>query len=114
MYGPLLGRTDAALGSDARSNHKCQGTSGLPALPGIGGGRGGRGGFGYQLVDCTLSGHMEKNETSLFDGVDTSLAGLAQFAGPSPPEALPAGLTPIGDAAKHAPSAFAPGHDAGP
>ena len=36
MYDPLLGRTYAEIGSDARSNHKCQGTSGLPALPGFG------------------------------------------------------------------------------
>ena len=35
MYDPLLGRTYAEIGSDARSNHKCQGTTGPPALPGI-------------------------------------------------------------------------------
>src|SRR5260370_20361384 len=113
MYDQLFGRTYAEIGSDARSNHKCQGMSGLPPLPGITGGRGGRGGFGYQLVDCTISGHLEKNETSLFDGVDTSLAGLAHFAGPNPPEALTAGLTAIADAAKRAQSAFAAGNDAG-
>jgi hypothetical protein len=42
MYDPLLGRTYAEIGTDARSNHKCQGTSGLPPLPGFNnGGRGG-------------------------------------------------------------------------
>jgi GlcNAc-PI de-N-acetylase len=30
MYDPLLGRTYAEIGSDARSNHKCQGMGGLP------------------------------------------------------------------------------------
>ena len=75
MYDPLLGRTYAEIGTDARSNHKCQGTSGLPPLPGFGGGRGGGGGGGggYQLVDRTIPGQMPKDETSLFDGVDISL-----------------------------------------
>src|SRR5438105_5511531 len=39
-YDELLGRTYAEIGADAHSNHKCQGTGGLPALPGFGGGRG--------------------------------------------------------------------------
>src|SRR5258708_1491975 len=34
-YDELLGRTYADIGSDARSNHKCQGTGGLPAIPGV-------------------------------------------------------------------------------
>src|SRR6185503_3622828 len=38
-YDELLGRTYAEIGSDARSNHKCQGTGGMPPLPGFGGGR---------------------------------------------------------------------------
>ena len=37
-YDALLGRTYAEIGTDARSNHKCQGTgSGVPPLPGVGG-----------------------------------------------------------------------------
>ena len=56
---------------------------------------------------------MDKNETSIFDGVDTSLAGIAQFAGPNPPEALTAGLAAIADAAKRAQNAFGSGNDAG-
>ena len=43
-------------------------------------------------MDSTISGQMAKDETSLFDGVDTSLAAVAQFAGPKPPEALTAGI----------------------
>ncbi|HVI84399.1 MAG TPA: PIG-L family deacetylase, partial [bacterium] len=35
-YDPLLGRTYAEIGNDARSNHKCQGMGGLPPLPGAG------------------------------------------------------------------------------
>src|SRR5579884_3412227 len=34
-YDPLLGRTYAEIGSDARSSHKCQGMGGLPPIPGI-------------------------------------------------------------------------------
>jgi LmbE family N-acetylglucosaminyl deacetylase len=114
MYDPLLGRTYAEIGSDARSNHKCQGTTGLPPLPGIANGRGGRGGpAGYQLVECTISGQMQKDETSMFDAVDISLTGLAQYAGPRPPEGLVTGLAAISTAAKRAQDAFNSGNDAG-
>jgi LmbE family N-acetylglucosaminyl deacetylase len=113
MFDPLLGRTYAEIGSDARTSHKCQGMSGLPPLAGVAGGRGGGRGGGYQLVACSITGEMEKTETSLFDGVDTSLAGIAQYAGPNPPEALTAALAAIADAAKRAQNAFASGNDAG-
>jgi len=113
VYDPLLGRTYAEIGADARSNHKCQGVGGMAPLPGGGGGRGGAGGGGYQLVSTTITGQKDKDETSLFDGVDTSLAGLAQFAGPNPPGALSAGLAAIADAAKRAQKAFDSGDDTG-
>ncbi len=113
MYDRLLGRTYAEIGSDARSNHKCQGTSGLPPLPGIAGGRGGGRGGGYQLVSSTIPGQMDKDETSLFDGVDTRLEALAEYAGPNPPEALTAGLAAIADQARRARGAFDSGNDAG-
>jgi LmbE family N-acetylglucosaminyl deacetylase len=112
-YDELLGRTYAEIGADAHSNHKCQGTSGLPALPGFGGGRGGAGGGQYQLMDSTIPGQMQKDETSLFDGIDTSLAGLAQFAGANPPAALAAGLAAIADPAQRAKQAFDAGDDGG-
>ncbi len=112
-YDPLLGRTYAEIGSDARSNHKCQGMGGLPPLPGLGGGRGGRGATGYQLVDSTLPGQKDKDENSLFDGVETTLQSLVQYAGPNPPEALAAGLAAIVDHARQAQKAFESGNDAG-
>jgi len=112
MYDPLLGRTYAEIGADARSNHKCQGASGLPPLPGVSGGRG-QGPSGYQLVECTISGQLQKDETSLYDGIDISLMALARFAGPRPPEALTAGLSSIAAAAVRAQSAFDSGNDAG-
>jgi LmbE family N-acetylglucosaminyl deacetylase len=113
MYDPLLGRTYAEIGSDARSNHKCQGSGGLPALPGFAGGRGGGRGGGYALVDSTIPGQMEKDETSLFDGVDTSLTALAQYAGPNPPQALTTGLAAILNEARRAQNAVNTGNDAG-
>ncbi len=114
MYDSLLGRTYAEIGTDARSSHKCQGTNGLPPLPGVPNGRGGGGGRGgYQLVESTIAGQVGKDETSLFEGVDTRLAALAQFAGNNPPAALTAGLATIADAAAQARKAFDAGNDAG-
>jgi hypothetical protein len=113
-YDPLLGRTYAEIGSDARSNHKCQGTGGLPPLPGAAGGRGGRGGGGgYQLMESSITGQVGKDEASLFDGIDTSLSGVAQYAGSNPPPALVSGLASIAAEGKRAQAAFAAGNDAG-
>lgn len=112
-YDPLLCRTYSEIGTDARSSHKCQGTNGLPPLPGVTNGRGGGGrGRGYQLVDTSIPAQMEKAETSLFDGVDTSLAALAHFAGNNPPAELTSGLRAISDAATHAQQSFDSGNDA--
>jgi LmbE family N-acetylglucosaminyl deacetylase len=112
-YDPLLGRTYQEIGADARSNHKCQGMGQLPPLPGgIGGGRGG-GPSRYKLMDSTIPGQTEKDETSLFDGVDTSLAGLASFAGANPPDALKSGLAAIVEQAQRAQKAFDTGDDSG-
>ena len=110
-YDPLLARTYAEIASDARSNHKCQGMGGLPPLPGIGGGRGGGGrGGGYQLMANTL-GLQAQDETSLFNGIDVSLAALARFAGPNPPAALTSGLSTIVEHARRAQKAFDGGND---
>jgi LmbE family N-acetylglucosaminyl deacetylase len=112
-YDELLGRTYAEIGSDAHSNHKCQGTTGLPGIPGVQtGGRGGFAGAAYRLVDTTIPGEMEKDETSLFDGIDTRLAGIAQYAGPNPPAPLTAGLAAIAEQAVRARQSFDAGNDA--
>jgi LmbE family N-acetylglucosaminyl deacetylase len=110
MYDTLLGRTYAEIGSDARSNHKCQGTSGLPALPGFANGRGGGGGA-YQLMETSIAGEKERDETSMFDGIDTNLSSIAAYAGANPPEGLKTGLAAIVDAARRAQSAFDAGND---
>jgi len=112
LYDPLLGRTYSEIGADARSNHKCQGMGQMSPLPGGGGGGRGAGPGRYQLVDSTIPGQTDKDETSLFDGIDTTLAGLAQFAGSNPPDALKAGLAAIADQARIARQAFDSGNDA--
>lgn len=132
QYDPLLGRTCQEISADARSNHKCQGTSSLPPLPGIaaggrggpGGGRGGPGGPAgaggpvaagspYTLVDTAIPGAMEKPESTLFDGIDVTLAGLAKYAGANPPAALTSGLAAIASAAQQAKQMFDAGNDTG-
>jgi hypothetical protein len=113
LYDELLGRTYAEIGADAHSNHKCQGTSGLPALPGFTTGRGGGGGGQYALIDSTIPGQMQKDEASLFADIDITLAGIAQFAGANPPDALTNGLAAIVDQAQRAKQAFDAGDDAG-
>ena len=115
QYDALLGRTYAEIGADARSNHKCQGTGGLPALPGFnnnGRGGAGPGGGGYQLVDSKIPGQKDKTETSLFDGVDTRLEGIAQYAEPNPPAALISGIGIIAAEGRAARTAFDSGNDA--
>jgi GlcNAc-PI de-N-acetylase/NPCBM-associated, NEW3 domain of alpha-galactosidase len=114
-YDELLGRTYADIAADARSNHKCQGVGGPPPIPGVQ--FGGRGGFGggaatYQLMDTAIPGEKDKDETSLFDGIDTSLAGIAQYAGANPPAALKSGLDAIVQQGVRAQKAFDGGNDA--
>ncbi len=116
-YDELLGRTYTDIAADARSNHKCQGVGGPPPIPGVQfGGRGFGGGGGlatYQLMDTTIPGEKDKDETSLFDGIDVTLAGLAQYAGANPPAALKSGLDAIVQQAVRAQKAFDAGNDAG-
>lgn len=114
-YDSLLGRTYAEIGTDARSNHKCQGMGGLPPVPGIQGGRGGFGGRGggYELKETSIAGEKDKKETSLFEGIDTSLTSIAQYAGPNPPQALTDALAAIQSDGRRAQAAFAAGNDAG-
>jgi len=139
-YDELLGRTYSEIGADARSSHKCQGVSGLPALPGFNTGRGGRGGpagaapaaagrggsspapagppfggpfaAGYQLIDTTIPQQKEKTETSLFDGVDIRLEAITQYAGLNPPAALTTAIAAIAADARAARTAFDSGNDA--
>src|SRR4051794_14799339 len=98
-YDPLLGKTYAEIGTEARSMHKCQGMAQLLALPGPAQSV-------YQLVDSTLPGQMQKDEASLFDGVDSTISGLAEFAGSQPPADLVKGLSAIASAVQEAQKQF--------
>jgi hypothetical protein len=100
IYDPVLGRTYDEIGAEARSMHKCQGTSQLLGLPGAGGGR------GYHLQDSTMPGQLQARETSVLDGLDLGLASLSQFAGAVPPAALETALASIARSVDAAESAF--------
>ena len=81
VYEPLLGRTWAEIGSEARAMHKCQGFGQLLALPGP---------FvvKYRLVDTTLAGQAQRDERRLTDGLDLSLPGLRPSSAVRPPARL--------------------------
>ena len=95
-FDPLLGRTYAEIGSHARSMHKCQGMSPLVSLPAPAFAR-------YRLTETTIPGQEDLPERTLFDGVDTSIEGLARFAGPQPPRDLVVELAIL---SRHAASAL--------
>ena len=99
QYDTLLGRTYAEIGSHARSMHKCQGTSPLIILPGAAT-------ASYRLVETTIPDQSERDELSIFDGIDTSIEGLERFAGATPPAALRAELVEVAKYAREALSEF--------
>jgi len=104
-YDPLLGRTYSEIGAEARSMHKCQGFPQLLALPGPSAST-------FRLVESSMSGQLQRDERTLFDNVDTSLAGLAQFVGARPPRDLIEALSAISSAVASAQEAFTEEGDA--
>ena len=100
VYDPLLGETYAEIGLQARSNHKCQGMAQLLFLPG------GSSSATYRLGDSSLPGGVKRSDAALFDGIDTSLASLAQYAKAPAPEALVAGLAAVSAQVDRAREAF--------
>jgi len=96
-YDALLGKTYAEIGTEARSMHKCQGMAQLLSLPAPQT-------TTYQLVES--GGAPARDETSLFDGLDTSVAGLAKLAGAKPPKDLTDGLGVITRSVTAAQKAF--------
>ena len=97
VWDPLLGATYGFIGSEARSMHKCQGMGQLLSLPGPQV-------FTYRLGDS--AGAAKDRNATLFDGVDSSLAGLAQYVRGKPPAPLASALGAIADAAASAQKAF--------
>jgi LmbE family N-acetylglucosaminyl deacetylase len=99
VYDSLLGRTHSEIGTEARSMHKCQGQAQLLALPGPSAAT-------FTLAASTIPGQMEVEEKALFDGVDTSVAGLAKFAGAGAPGRLVDGLGAVASSIQNAQRKF--------
>ncbi|MFN7916185.1 MAG: PIG-L family deacetylase [Vicinamibacterales bacterium] len=104
-YDPLLGKTYTEIGTEARSMHKCQGMAQLLSLPGAVEST-------YYMADTAIPGQMDRDEKHMFDNIDSSIAGLAQFAGAQPPQELTNGLAAIATAVQQAQRAFDGDNDA--
>ena len=91
-YDALLGRTYVEVGTEERGMHKSQAMGQLLALPS------GRAQQRYLLMESMVPPlATQGEESSLFQGIDTSLPGLVSLvSGPAPP-ALVAGLRAIAD-----------------
>jgi len=85
VYEPLLGCTIGEVGGVASGMHMCQGRAPLVPPPAASGAR-------YRLIETVLASQRDKDESSLFDGIDTSLMGLTRFAGSRQSDALVRGL----------------------
>ena len=99
LYEPVLGCTVSEIGSIASGLHMCQGRAPMVGAPGPTVAR-------YRLEDTVIDGAKGKDETSLFEGVETSLAGLARLAGDRAPEALTAATSAIATRVEEASKAF--------
>ncbi len=98
-YDPLLGRTYAEVGTEARSMHKCQGMAQLLSLPGPMA-------TTYWMAETAIPGQKARDERSMFDAVDSSIAGIAGFAGDAAPAPLRDGLAAIQASVTAAQQAF--------
>jgi LmbE family N-acetylglucosaminyl deacetylase len=91
-FDALLGRTYAEVGTEERGMHKSQAMAPLLALPS------GRAPQRYLLMDSIVpAGPSPAEEPSLFNGIDTTIPGLASFAVGTPPPALVTALRAIAD-----------------
>ena len=88
VYEPLLGCTIAEIGGVASGMHICQGRAPMVPPPGPATAR-------LRLADAVQRSARTGDETSLFDGLDVSLGGLARYGGERPPAALTTALTEI-------------------
>lgn len=87
----VIGRTYAAIAAEGRSQHKSQEMGGIEPL--------GPSASGLHLIES--SAPTRGKETSVFDGIDTSIPGLAGLMG-LPAGTLSAELKAIDDAARDA------------
>jgi LmbE family N-acetylglucosaminyl deacetylase len=91
-FDALLGRTYVEVGTEERGMHKSQAMAQLLALPT------GRNQQRYLLMESFVPrAATPGEESSLFQGIDTTLPGLASLVDGTPPPALVAGLRAIAD-----------------
>jgi LmbE family N-acetylglucosaminyl deacetylase len=91
-FDPLLGRTFVEIGTEERGMHKSQAMAGLLALPS------GRAPQRYLLMDSSVRvAATPAEEASLFEGIDTTIPGLASLVSGTPPSALVSELRAIAD-----------------
>jgi len=86
----LLGRTYSEMGAEERSMHKCQGMSQLLPLPAQPAPQ------RWLLMDTFVT-EPAGDERSFFDGIDTTIPGLAGLAGGQPPQGLVSALQMISE-----------------
>ncbi len=91
QFDPVLGRSTAELASEGRSMHRSQDTGGIQ----------GRGSRPASLGRLESLVSAPDRESSLFDGLDVSLTGVAKFAGKDGERLLPS-LTKIKEFAARA------------
>jgi hypothetical protein len=60
----------------------------------------------YRLADTTIPGEADRPESSLFDGVDSTITGLTQYAGGKVPDPVKIGLAAISREVDRAQKAF--------
>ena len=89
VYEPWLGCTVTEIGRIARGMHLCQGRAPLVPAPGD------ATPLLYRLIESALPGARAATETSVFDGIDTSVVGLARYAGARQHDNLIRGLAII-------------------
>jgi LmbE family N-acetylglucosaminyl deacetylase len=99
-YDPLLGMSWAEFGSLARSLHRSQSARQLRLAPGE------RGEARYLLVDAEPA--VVGAELDIFDGIDTSLTGLARLVPGEAPALVGRGLRAVQDCAERAQAALDP------
>jgi GlcNAc-PI de-N-acetylase/NPCBM-associated, NEW3 domain of alpha-galactosidase len=99
VYDVLLGRTYSEIGTEERSMHKCQGMAQLLTLPTAGAAQ------RFLLMD-TFATEPAGDEHSLFDGIDTTVPGLAVLTQGQAAPALTTGLREIADAVAAAQKQF--------
>jgi LmbE family N-acetylglucosaminyl deacetylase len=98
-FDPLLGRTSPEVGSEERSMHKSQAMAQLLSLPSAPAPQ------RFLLMDALVSG-TGAEESSLFDGIDTTIPGLARFVDGPAPESLIDGLRTIANRVTEAQKQF--------